>query len=202
MGSGVKDHFLLKETTQREMLSLQAEKKTFPKVKFGYGVRVGANDFGNYLFHNGWYPGYKCMLIRYTDDDITAIVMSNNESQSDFIADGLVGIALNRKISMPYIHKENTLNVDLAKYTGKYLMPWALPPYMASFPAEIVTKNSGLYIHTIRGAEIELKPESATKFFYNDGSDQQIEFETDAGGKPIKASYTGWGIKREMQRQE
>jgi CubicO group peptidase (beta-lactamase class C family) len=72
----LKNHSLLKEITQHEMLSMQAEKMTFPKIKFGYGVRVGANDFGDYVFHNGWYPGYVSMLIRYVDEDITAIVLS------------------------------------------------------------------------------------------------------------------------------
>ena len=81
-------------------------------------------------------------------------------------------------------------------------MPWALPPYMASFPAEIVIRNNKLYIHTVRGGEVALKPESATKFFFDNRSDQQIEFETDAAGKPVKAWHIGWGIKREMQMQE
>lgn len=198
----LKNHLLLKENTQREMLSMQAEKKTFPKIKYGYGVRVGTNDFGDYVFHNGWYPGYVSMLIRYVDEDITAIVLSNNESRSDFIADGLSGIELSKKLILPYVHKEELTNIDLAKYAGKYMMPWALPPYMASFPAEIVIRNNKLYIHTVRGGEIALKPESATKFFFDNRSDQQIEFETDAAGKPIKAWHIGWGVKREMQIQE
>ena len=36
----LKNHTLLKETTQQEMLSLQA-RKNFPAVSFGYGMRVG-----------------------------------------------------------------------------------------------------------------------------------------------------------------
>ena len=45
----LKNHKLLQETTQREMLSMQAEKTTFPIIKFGYGVRVGKNEIGEYV---------------------------------------------------------------------------------------------------------------------------------------------------------
>ena len=198
----LKNHQLLQESTQREMLSVQAEKTIDPKVIFGYGVRVGKNDFGEYVFHNGWYPGYISMIIRYVKEDITAIVLSNNQSRSEFIADGLVSIAMNRNTTMPYIHKELSSMIDLAGYRGKYMMPLVRPPYMARFPAEFVTRNDKLYLHPMRGADIELKPESATKFFFGDGSDQQLEFQTDNSGKVLNAWYIGWGVKREMTRME
>ena len=89
------------------MLSLHAEKK-FPAVSFGYGIRVGKNEFGNYIFHNGYYPGYLSMHLRYIDDDVTVIVLSNNESHAEFIADGLAAITLNKNILLPYVHKEMT----------------------------------------------------------------------------------------------
>jgi CubicO group peptidase (beta-lactamase class C family) len=198
----LKSHSLLEEATQKAMLSPQAEKKTFPFVRFGYGIRVGKNDFGNYVFHNGSYPGYMSMHIRYLDDDITAIVLSNDESHSDFIADALVSIALNKKIAMPYIHKETLMNIKLDKYAGKYMMPLTRPPYMVNFPVEIVLKNDKLYIHPPGGVDIELKPESGTKFFFADGTDQQIEFETDNSGNIIRLWHIAWGVNREIKKIE
>jgi len=198
----LKNHQLLQESTQREMLSMQAEKTTFPKVKFGYGVRVGNNEFGEYIFHNGWFPGYVSMLIRYVNEDITAIVLSNNESRSDFIADGLVSITMNKNTAMPYVHKEINNSIDISLYGGKYMMPSVRPPYMSGYPTELVSRNSKLYIHPLRGRDIELKPESATKFFFGDGTDQQIEFQTDDNGKFIGTWYIGWGVRREMIKIE
>ena len=160
----LKNHSLLTETTQQEMLSLQAEKK-FPAVSFGYGIRVGKNDFGNYIFHNGYYPGYLSMHLRYTDDDVTVIVLSNNESHSEFIADGLSAITLNKNILLPYVHKEVIRNAALNKYGGKYMMQLTRPPYMAVFPIEFVNRNDTLYIHPGSGPDIELKPESVKNFF-------------------------------------
>ncbi len=198
----LKNHSLLSAETQQAMVSTQAEKKTFPFVHFGYGIRVGKNDFGNYIFHNGSYPGYDGMLICYTDNDITAVVLSNNESHADYIADALVAIAINKNFVMPYVHKEIAVKPDIEKFVGNYMLPLLRPPYMVSFPVELVNKNGTLFIHTAAGKDKELKPESLTKFYYADGSDQQIEFEKDKNGKLIKTWYIGWGLKKEIKKIE
>jgi len=197
----LKNHSLLTETTQREMLSSHAE-KVFPKVTFGYGMRVGKNDFGNYIFHNGYFPGYISMHIRYTDDDVTVIVLSNNESHSDFIADGLAALALNKNIVLPYIHKETVQGVGSYKYGGKYMMQLTRPPYMAMFPIEFVKRNDTLYIHSGSGPDTKLRPESGKKFFFANGTDQQIEFETDNNGNPLRVWHIAWGIRKELKKIE
>lgn len=92
----MKNYQLLTEQTQEDMITVQAEKTSFPTVKFGYGIRVGANEIGNYIFHNGWYPGFTSMLIRYVDPDLTVIVLSNNQSHCDFIADGLASLSIKK----------------------------------------------------------------------------------------------------------
>lgn len=197
----LKNHTLLKETTQREMLSLHAQKK-FPAVSFGYGIRVGKNDFGNYIFHNGYFPGYLSMHLTYTDQDVTVIVLSNNESHADFISDGLSAIALNKTIVMSSGHKEIT-NSDISdKYAGKYMMALTRPPYMAVFPIEFVKRNNVLFIHSEDGTDLELKQESAKKFFFANGMDQQVEFETDANGNVLKVWQIAWGIKKDLLKIE
>ena len=197
----LKNHSLLTETTQQEMLSLQAEKK-FPAVSFGYGIRVGKNDFGNYIFHNGYYPGYLSMHLRYTDDDVTVIVLSNNESHADFIADGLSAITLNKNILLPYVHKEMTQGKVSDKYVGKYMMQLTRPPYMAVFPIEFINRNDTLYIHSAFGADIRLMPESDKKFFYANGTDQQIEFETDNNSNILRVWHIAWGVRKELKKIE
>jgi len=197
----LKNHSLLNEATQQAMISSQAEKKTFPFVHFGYGIRVGKNYFGKYIFHNGSYPGYISMLICYNDIDLTVVVLSNNESRAEFIADGLACIALNGNFVMPYVHHEIVIEKAPDTYTGKYMMPLTRPPYMVAFPIELVNIGSALYVHSGSMKDIELKPESATKFFFADGTDQQLEFETDNNGV-LKIWYVGWGLKREIQRME
>jgi hypothetical protein len=197
----LKNHTLLTEATQKEMLSLQSE-KIFPAVSFGYGMRVGKNEFGNYIFHNGYYPGYLSMHLHYTDDDLTVIVLSNNESRAEFIADGLAAIALNKTIALPSVHKETKQNTVSEKYVGKYRMALTRPPYMAVFPVEFVNRNNSLFIHSVFGPDLELKPESEKKFFFANGTDQQIEFETDTNGDLTKVWHIAWGVRKEMMKIE
>ena len=198
----LRNHRLLSATTQKEMLSLQAEKNTFPKVRFGYGIRVGKNDLGNYVFHNGYYPGYKSMLINYTEDDVTVAVLSNDESQPEFIADALASIALNKEVTMPALQKEVVTSTVPGQYVGSYLMRLGRPPYMVDFPVEFLTKNERLYIHPPGSADIELKPVSKRKFFFGDGTDQQIEFIKDDHGIITSIWHTAWGIKKEIKKNE
>jgi CubicO group peptidase (beta-lactamase class C family) len=197
----LKNHSLLTETTQQEMLSLHAEKK-FPAVSFGYGIRVGKNDVGNYVFHNGYYPGYLSMHLRYTDDDVTVIVLSNNESHSEFIADGLSAITLNKNILLPYVHKEIAHGKVSDKYVGKYMMQLTRPPYMAVFPIEFVNRNDTLYIESANGTYTRLKPESEKKFFFANGTDQQIEFETENNGNLLRVWHIAWGVRKELKKIE
>lgn len=100
---------------------------------------------------------------------------------------------------MPYHHKEGPVNTALNNYAGSYLMPLTRPPYMANFPVEIVVKNDKLYVKA-SGKEIELKPETTTKFFFADGTDQQIEFEKDSTGNATKVWHIAWGIKKEIKK--
>ena len=119
------------------------------------------------------------MHLRYTDNDVTVIVLSNNESHSEFIADALSAIALKKNILSPYVHKEITQNKTFDKYVGKYMLELTRPPYMAVCPVEFIDRNDTLYVHSAYGADIRLIPESGNKFFYANRTDQQIEFETD-----------------------
>jgi CubicO group peptidase (beta-lactamase class C family) len=197
----LKNHSLLRETTQQDMITLHAEKK-FPAVSFGYGIRVGKNEVGNYIFHNGYFPGYLSMHMRYTDSDVTVIVLSNNESHAEYIADGLAAIILNQNILMPRAHKEITIGHMNNKYVGKYMMQLTRPPYLAVFPIEFITRNDTLYIHSPYGDEVRLRPESGNKFFYADNTDQQIEFETDHNDNIIRVWQIAWGIRHELLKIE
>lgn len=197
----LKNHSLLTAKTQEEMITLHAEKK-FPPVSFGYGIRVGKNEVGNYIFHNGYFPGFLSMHLRYTDSDVTVIVLSNNESHAEFIADGLSAITLHKNILMPYAHKEIAIGHTANNYIGKYMMRLTRPPYMAVFPIEFINRNDTLYIHSVYGADIRLRPESRNKFFYADNTDQQVEFETGRNGNILRAWQIAWGIRSELKKIE
>lgn len=195
----LKAHRLLTEATQQEMLSPQSH-NPFLGISFGYGMRVGKNAFGNFIFHNGYYPGYLSMHLRYTDSDVTVIVLSNNESRADFIADGLAAIALGRDIRLPVAHSASAWLQVPEQYAGKYRMQLTRPPFMGLFPVEFIKKKDTLFIHVVNGADIKLRQESPQRFFFADGTDQQIVFETSADGSLLKAWHIAWGVKKELER--
>lgn len=194
-------HQLLNPVTQQQMLTLQAE-KIFPKVAFGYGMRVGKNENGNFIFHNGYYPGYKSMHLCYTDNDITVIVLSNNESQSEFIADALAAITLHKQVIMPYVHTAMERPDIPNNFTGKYMMQLTRPPYMAVFPVEFIKRDGTIFLHPSGGTDIELKQGTANTFFFGNNTDQQLEFETTADGQLIHVWHIAWGLKKELKKVE
>ena len=107
---------------------------------------------------------------------------------------GLESILADEDLVMPYEHKEIKINPALIdRYVGKYT---------AFLTLVFIKKDGKLYRHRDGTPDIELKPESDTKFFYGDGSDRQIEFEVDSNGKVTKAWFLNTGQKGEMKKIE
>ncbi|MEO6546486.1 MAG: serine hydrolase [Ferruginibacter sp.] len=197
----IKNHTLLSEATQKQMLSPQSIMDTASKKYYGYGEMLGENEIGNYVMHGGGWPGYHTMLFRYIADDITIIILSNNESNSTMLAGTLAYLVTGRAVIAPYKHTMITIDTALLyKYVGKYLIPNVPNPTKM----ELMKKGGKLYCHYEKATtDVELKPESTTKFF-NDkyGIDQQIEFELDSLGKIAKAYIIFSGMKKEINKIE
>ena len=64
----------------------------------------------------------------------------------------------------------------------------------------LIVKDNKLYRHREGVPDVELKPESTTKFFYADESDRQLEFEVDATGKVTKTWFYNSGQKGEIKK--
>ncbi len=162
------------------------------KNNYGYGLDIDSLKTHKRVWHNGGIPGFSSHLAYYPADDLYVAAISNNEMNADRVGTAMASIALGMPVSKPYIPKE--IKVDpaiLDRYTGNY---------MATNPIEIIKKNNRLYRRVKTGPEIELKPESNTRFFYADGSDRFIEFETDKSGQPVKAWFLSGGDKIEMKK--
>lgn len=188
----IKNHTLLNEETQKEMLKEQAVVDTIKKTAYGYGVFLEKNELGNIISHSGGWPGYVTFLARNTDKDQTFIVLSNNSSPSPSIATTLQHIMAGKPVVMPYEHKE--ISVDstaLAPFAGTY---------QAMVKIQVEQRGAKLYRVSANGNAMELKPESPAKFFYSDGTDRQLEFELGPDKKVIKAWVIVNGIKTAMQR--
>ena len=188
----VKNHTLLKEETQKEMLKGQSVVDTIKNSMYGYGVFIEKNDLGNIVSHSGGWPGYNTHLARNIEKDQTFIVLSNNNSNSQGIANALQHILAGNPLVAPYEHKEIISDsASLATFAGNYQIGGA--------KMNIEQRGSKLYRINSSG-EVELKQESQVKFFYADGSDRQIEFELDSNKNVKKAWIIVLGVRTELKK--
>lgn len=190
----LKNHTLLREVTQKEMLKEQALVDTVKKVYYGFGVFLEKTAEGMVISHSGGWPGYTTFLARNADKDQTFIVLSNNSSNSPVLTRTLQQLLNGQAVEMPYKHEEIQLDsVQLQKFTGKY---------KTTIEFSIERSGDKLFRTLPNGQKAELKPESPNKFFYADGTDRQILFETDANQQVVKGWLISYGLKTEIQRKK
>ncbi|MBC7830086.1 MAG: serine hydrolase [Chitinophagaceae bacterium] len=194
----LKNNTLLTATTQKKMFAPHVLMDTASKIFYGYGTMVGKNELGNYVVSQelgNFSLGFGTSLIRYTNDDVVIIVMSNKtkEGLSQRIGGALSYILYNKEVVPLYVHKEVSIDTSLLdRYVGKYSMPLLI---------EIIKIDGKLYRRRAGAPDTELKPETSTKFFYvSDNADEQLEFVTDRAGKVVKAYYIGNGLKKEIKK--
>lgn len=184
---GLLNHTILNEATVGEMQKPHALVDTVSQGSYGYGVFVGKNQFGNYIQHAGGWPGYGTNLARYVDDDLTLIVLSNNESAATAIQATLSNIFFNQSVAMPYEHKAIVLDsTTLDAFVGSYKLRGNK---FAIDRDKNVLKVYGM----------ELKPESETKIFSAGQYDLQFEIEKDTNGN-LKYYRTMFGVREPIEK--
>jgi hypothetical protein len=149
---------------------------------------------GKIISHTGGWPGYATDITRMVDSSETIVLLSNNGTGPALLIAGIESILSGQPLLMPYEHKEVKIDPALLdRYVGRY---------SAFMTLVFIKKDGKLYRHRDGTPDIELKPESETKFFYSDGTDRQIEFEVDPSGKVTKAWFINSGQKGELKKLE
>lgn len=149
---------------------------------WGYGFIINPfyNQGHQLIAHDGGFFGTMSSLNRYTDDNIFITVLSNNESHSYLIAYGLAGICFGKNVELPYKHQQVEADTSIYnKYIGDYE------------GIKILEKNNRLYYLDF---EIELLPESKTKFFRSDDNERTVEFIPNKEGKIVKLLVSKAGV--------
>jgi len=145
-------------------------------------------------WHTDTAAGIFTHFSRFPKDNITIVIRTAGKQNVDFIAFALADILFDIHVEIPYVHKEVPIDPALLdRYVGKY---------SAGLTLQVIKKDGKLYRHRDGTPDVELKPESNTKFFYSDGSDRQLEFEVDKDGKVTKIWFLNSGQKGEMKKIE
>lgn len=169
-------------------------KMTTPYLQhYGYGLLIDTFYHHLRVGHSGGIPGFISYLARFPADNVVVVVLSNSSGNSPAIANALAATLFGIPVIAPYKHTEVKIDsAILNRYTGQYVLA-------SSDTLEIIKKDGKLFRHRPNG-DIELKPESNTKFFYADDSDRQIEFKIDKSGKVVQVFFITGGVKEEMKR--
>jgi CubicO group peptidase (beta-lactamase class C family) len=168
--------------------------KAFPDGNFldSYGYGVFINPYFNHghdmLTHSGGYFGVRTTFDIYPKDNVFITVLSNNESESHWIGYGLAGIIFGKEVEMPYVHIKAIIDpMLLIGYTGKY------------GNMEIIAENGKLYLNS---KDVQLIPESPTKFFRADNPDRKFEFMLRKNSKAEGVIITKGGVKERIMREK
>jgi CubicO group peptidase (beta-lactamase class C family) len=175
------------------ILSEESKKKMFTSYndqKFGFGVMVNPfyNQNHSLIAHDGGFFGAMTSFNKYTDDNVFITVLSNNQSKSYYIAYGLAGICFGKEVELPYKHIQVIIDPKVYdQYIGDYEN------------IKILKKDNKLYYNS---DEIELLPESPTKFLRSDNNNTTVEFIKNKKGKIIRLEIKKAGIKEEKTKNK
>jgi CubicO group peptidase (beta-lactamase class C family) len=188
------EHKILSEATINEQTTYHAMADTTSKYYYGYGVSVGANQFGKFIAHSGGWPGYATNLSRYIDQDLTIIVLSNNQSASPAISGSIAHILFNDPVLDAYEHTAVPPDsATLNSFSGKFKIK--------NGEIQIVNDKGQLYRQHRPNTRTQLFIESPTVVFQGDGFDVQYHVATEPGGKK-KYYRIFYGVKEEMEKIE
>lgn len=173
------------------ILSEKSKKLMFAPFKdseFGFGVMINPfyNHGHNLVAHDGGYYGVQTSFNKFTDDNVFVTMLSNNGSPSYLLAYGLSAIVFGKPVELPYNHIEVKINPKFYnQYIGEY---------------------DGVKIHIKDGKlmysdyDIELIPESRTKFFRADNNSRTIEFMKNEKGETKQIVVTKAGVREIKNR--
>lgn len=147
-------------------------------IQNNYGMGWMTTDaFGRkQIGHTGSIPGFIANFMKFPDQDITIILLSNYEDvDGRQISKDLAAVTFGEAYNLPVVKKEVKLSDDvLNRYVGEYTLP-------NGFSIAVSNESNKLFALAQGDQQkVELIPESETKFFLK-GPDTSIEFIEEGG---------------------
>lgn len=164
----------------------------------GYGTFVDTFMTHSRHFTRGYVAGFKSTIHHFANERTTVVVLQNNEENPDRIAEPLSAILFGAVVVAPY--KREPVKVDpetLKKYVGGWSTVIAEEPWLF----EITVHDGKIFRRIDDSPEMELIPESRTKFFYSDKQDKVFDFLLDADGHITGAWFIMNGLSYPLSKE-
>jgi hypothetical protein len=164
---------------------------------YGWNVREASPETLNrrVRMHSGRTPGYTTCFVDFVDDELTAIVLSNNV-MGDMckIARDLAAIMLGEPYTIPIARRAIRLDAAvLARYEGRYRVNDTMTAVISRAGDNLVLELDG------SPDRFQLFPESETQFFFKT-FDAQVEFTANRRGETTAASVRSAGRSFTIER--
>lgn len=147
-----------------------------PKAEYAYGWAVVEMSGRRFILHDGGINGFSTFLIRYPEEELVVIVLSNVETApTQAIAVGLASIALGDPYELPEKHTE--VEVDSAiyeNYIGRYQVT-------SDMVLTVTTEAGRIFAQPTGQSKFELFPMSETEFFAK-VADIELHFQVETDG--------------------
>jgi CubicO group peptidase (beta-lactamase class C family) len=171
---------LLSEASRTKMFT-----KHYEDGEWGYGIDLTPLVKHKTLSHGGSFNGAIGVAAVFPEDDVTVVLLSNSRGQANGLAQALAAITFGQEVEMPYKHVPVPVAQALIdKYAGNYS------------GGIILSKNGKLMLNN----NVELVPESETKFFESTDPNNTYEFIVGADGKVKSLLFSFYGMKRSYPR--
>jgi len=190
--STVEDLYLWDQALYTEKLatkeSLETSLTPF-KGNYGYGWCIGESYNHNFVGHGGGIDGFSTDIVRYPDDKICIIILSNLEyAHPSGISNKIAAVLFGKRYELPKKHVIVKVDPQIYdQYVGKYKL-------REKFFITVTKENDKLITQATEQGKIEIFPESETVFF-NIGIDAQISFVKDDSGKVTKLILHQGGVE-------
>ena len=188
MYSTVEDLYRWDQALKTEKL---VKKETLDKIFTGYATIPGAGSYGygwiisdtvigREIWHNGATFGFTSNIARFTDEDFTVIILTNNRLYNTVdLSNTLASIAFQMDYEMPEVIKE--IEIEDSTIYDKYVGEYELMP---SFVIKISKENDKIYAQVTGQDKYEIFPASEKEYFYK-VVDAQITFVEDENGEIV-----------------
>jgi len=184
---------ILKAESLAEMQKPQVAGNVDGSDAYGFGFAIKSLYGDTKIFHYGGTLGYWNSLQHFKNADRTIIVLTNNESEKG-LTNAIAAILFDQKVTLPSKHTKVKLSsAQLQKFVGEYQLN-------GNFAFSIELKDGKLFRAAKSGEPKELKAESASKLFYADGTDRQIELIFDRQGAVKQVFFIADGINLELKK--